>query len=410
MTASAQHELITHPIGQGGTLVLITVRGSVRVRGTDADEARVDARYGGSSGAGRDPLVDGAVRVSRSETELRVEVDEINGGLFTAIGRIVSGGGRPPVDFDVTMPRNGTLRLSGVSADLQIRDLAGDEDVRTVSGDVTLESVSGRISIQSVSGDVRIRGGTLSLEADTTSGDIRAAADRLEDIRIKSISGDVSVAGLLAPGEHGVESISGDLELSPTGGVTVTATGLAGSIRSELPHQRADDGGRRTVIVGDGSATVWFRSMSGNARITRPGFGMADRGTSQAQGPQDVLAPRAMTAPPASPALPAMPTRPAPAVMPAPPAMPAPPNAPWATTPAPAADPFAPRATSDVPAAPWTTASRVAESNATTGVTPPEAPPPTRAGSEIEVLRALERGEIDVEQAARLLEGTGSDD
>lgn len=268
MTTTERQTLITHAIGPAGLLSLRTVRGSVRVRGTDGEEARVEARYTSRSPSeGADPEADGVLRVRRSPSELAIDVDEMDLGVLSAIGRLARGG-RPAVDFDIDVPRGASLRLSGVSADLDIRGLSGDQEIRTVTGDAQLDDVAGRVSLQSVSGDALVRGGAIALDVTTTSGDLSVVAERLDLVHVRSVSGDVRLSGELAAGPaHSVESVSGDLELAPSNGVTVRMSGISGSLGSELPHRRATERGWRTVVVGDGAAELSFRTMSGDASV-----------------------------------------------------------------------------------------------------------------------------------------------
>jgi hypothetical protein len=347
MTATDRHAVAVHTIGEGGILSIRTVRGSVRVRGIAGDEVRVEARYADRGDEGSNPQDDGVLKIEQLPGELRVEVDETAPGLRAALG-INLRGGRPAVDFDVTMPHAAVLHLSGVSADLDVRELRGEQEIRTVSGDVSMDDVAGHISIQSVSGDVLIRGSSIALDGTTTSGDLSALAERLESVRARSVSGDLRLGGLLDPaGEHSIESISGDLEIAPAGGLTIRMSGLSGSFHSELPHRRESNGGRRSIVVGDGAASVTFRTMSGDLNLMRsPAAGVPE--------------------PPVSAASPMLP--------PDAPAPPLPPAAPVPPTPA------------SVPA-------------------PAGADEPT---DELAILRALERGEIDIDEAARRLEGVAT--
>jgi hypothetical protein len=361
-----RHAVISHSIGANGTLSIRTVRGSVRVRGTDGDEVRVEARYAYRGEESVDPEHDGVLNVSRHDGELRVEVDETASGLGPTLGVLLRGG-RPAVDFDVTMPRTAALRLAGVSADLDVRAVHGSQEVRTVSGDVSMDDVAGRITVQSVSGDVLIRGGVLSLDGTTTSGDLSAVAERFESVRARSVSGDLRLSGRLDPaGEHAIESISGDLELYGSGGMTARMTAISGSINSELPHRREPNGGRRAIVVGDGAATVSFRTMSGDLNVKRAtGSGTPEPPISEA-----------------SPMRPPDPPRPAAPAPPTPPSPPAPPRSPN-------------------PGSPVSTSNSYHDE-----ATPPSGTPvPHVAIDELAILQALERGEIDVDEAARRLEG-----
>jgi hypothetical protein len=355
MTMTERHAVIRHTIGADGTLSIRTVRGSVRVRGTDGEEVRVEARYADRGGDSTSPEEDGGLKVERLPGELRVEVDELARGLRPALSVLLRGG-RSAVDFDVTMPRGAVLRLAGVSADLDVRELRGGQEIRTVSGDVSMDDVAGRISVQSVSGDVLIRGTVIALDGTTTSGDLSAVAERIESVRARSVSGDLRLGGLLEPaGEHAIESISGDLELAPSGGVTVRMTGISGSVHSELPHRRESNGGRRAIVVGDGAATLTFRTMSGDVNLVRtPGSGAPEPPVSETSPMRPPDPPRPMAPQPPAPPAPR-----APAIGPAP----------------------------NSALAAWDA-----------GV------------DELVVLRALERGDIDVDEAARRLEGARTND
>lgn len=338
--------VITHPIGAQGTLVLRTVRGSVRVRAADQLEARVEARYAASGEAmAADPESDGVLRVSRNPGELRIEADDTGASLLNAIGKMF-GGGRPRIDFDVTLPPTATLRLSGVSANLDIRGMRGDEEIRTVSGDVSLIDIGGQLTLQSVSGDTSIQGAEVDLRATTTSGDLDARVGHFRGTQVRTVSGDVRLAGTFDAGpDHSVESISGDLQVVPDNGVTANLTSVSGSIHTDLPHQRDSGRGRRTVVVGDGAASVSFRTMSGDLSIARsPAASAAGNDTATPADPVTSSSP----------------------------------------------------AVADAPAA--ADSSRAPEHQS--------APPPH---DQLDVLRALERGEIDVETAARLLEGFAND-
>lgn len=359
--------VITHHIGRQGQFTLRTVRGSVRVRATDGEEARVEARYSSRSGGGGDPESEGAISVKRGESELIIELNDPSTGIGSVLGALgrMTGIGRPSVDFDVSLPAGTDLRLSGVSADLDIRGMSGDQEIRTVSGDLSLDEVSGRIVLHSVTGDVLLRGDVVSLDGTTTSGDLSAVANEFGDVRLRSVSGDMRLAGGFSRGPtHSIESVSGDLELSPLNGMTIRMSTLSGAIKSELSHRLESRGGRRTATVGDGAADVSVRTMSGDVTILRSvgqpaepdsftRFRDASAPPDSATGPWDWKVPdmsRWGSKPPKAPKVPKVPARP------------------------------------DAPS--------------------PPAPPM----DELAILQALERGELDVDSAARLLEGVRSDD
>lgn len=341
--ARGDGETITHRIGETGALVLRTVSGSVRVRGVDGEEARIRAHL---DLHGDEDATD-MLEVIRSEGELRVEVRGRRQRTGRLAGLLRSD---PSGHLDVEMPRGGTLRLTGVSADLEIAGIAGEQEYRTVSGDLAITDSAGSISLTSVSGDVRLGGTALSLEASTTSGDLAADAQLFQAVHVRSLSGDVHLAGALAAGHHHrVESVSGDLQLMPSGGLRLQVSGLSSDVDSELPYREESSGGRRLLVIGDGIAEVSFRTMSGDASVLAGRF-EGDPGEGSMP-----LRPSGQPRPPRSP-------------RPLPPLPPLPSRPP-----------------------------------------PPARPQGVPADRRLEILRAVERGEIDVDDATRLLEEAGDD-
>ena len=334
---------LRHTIGAGGTFGLRTVSGSVSVRGTDTDEAVVVARLSnGGRRHGPPPL-----SVRRSENALHVEPEQKGAALF---GASFGQRGVPSIDFEIELPKGARVEINTVSADVTAHGLAGDQSYRVVSGDLELENIEGRVALVSVSGDAVLRdGGALELEATTTSGDLEVQAQRLDLVRLRSVSGDARLHGAFNAGpEHRVETVSGDLWLEVEGGLTIEASGPKVSLSSALPGRVDDSRGSRGLVIGDGAARLRFRTLSGDVHVDGAG---ARRAHSR----------------------PATPPAPEPPVPPAPPTVP----------------PF----DADEP----TRAYRA---------TRPDDPPAAAPREPLEVLRALERGEIDVEEATRLLEVT----
>lgn len=259
-------DTISHVIGEDGSLSLKLVSGTVRIVGVDGDEARVRVRM--QLHEGQDPRE--IIEVSHLERELRVHIgDGRSRGLATLFTRFI-----PDADLEVETPRGAALRLSAVSADLDVRGVEGEQEYGTVSGDLSVQEGSGPVAVQSVSGDVRVQGSRLAVEATSTSGDVEVLADHIEQLRLRSVSGDASVAGALQGGsEHRFESVSGDLRIEPRNGIVFTMSGFSGSAHSELPYREESRGGRRVLVIGDGAAAVTFRSMSGDAEIVAPAGG-----------------------------------------------------------------------------------------------------------------------------------------
>lgn len=228
-------------------------------------------------------------------------------------------------------------------------------EARTASGAVVVDGVRGGVSVETVSGDVTIR-------------------DAAGDTRVTTASGQVSIGGpdVLAATVH---TASGDIEVVAGRIRTLALSSMSGRVRAAGLADPALDGtvstASGTVMLGlDGDLAVVVRTVSGRTRSTHPGATPGDRGpgwvlgrgtarlaVSTISGAVELLEP-ARTAHRSGP----------PGEM--------------------------------APAAP---------ENAATPAAPPqgELPAPT-ADPDLDVLRALERGEISVDEAARRLEGLAS--
>jgi len=267
-------------------------------------------------------------------------------GLVFGLGRTVQ--------LDIQIPAETALELNTASGWVETDGLHGEQRFKTASADVRLRAAGGAIDLAVVSGDVTIDlEATATLAVRSVSGDVSVRDGRIDKLRVGTTSGDIRIDSELSSGaDHSIETLSGDVELVGDGGIRVDARTVSGDLRSDLPHRTEGRMGSRAMIVGDGSTHVAFRSVSGDLRIR-------DRSSSGAT--------RASASRPAASGAPAMPTAPSP---------PAPPRAP------------------SLPPAPGRSSGpddRVESSPADV--------------ERMTILRALERGELDVATAmARLAE------
>ena len=158
-----------------------------------------------------------------------------------------------------------------IEVQLSISDAAGAE---------------GDLSAGSISGTVRARGLKVrELGLNTVSGDLLLTEVDCERLAIRSVSGNVEFSGRLARnGRYDFNSHSGSVRLMLTdpSGFDVRANTFSGSIRSELPLTVGGDAQRGPAVrgrglgrslqatYGDGSASLFIRTFSGDVVITRP--------------------------------------------------------------------------------------------------------------------------------------------
>ncbi len=367
MTASQTLSSIEHEIGPRGSVSVRGFDGSIDLRAGDGPTVRL-------RGTGRRDL-DDDYRIVTGPGELRVEAIGTEGiGLrWFRLDRTQ--------DLELEVPRWATVRVETASGSIRGSGLQGDQGYRTVSGDVRLTGVGGRVVIDGVSGDVAVRADArLDLEARVVSADLEAVAPEFGVVRLRTTSGDLRLEGSLAEGiDHTIETVSGDTSIAATGPIVVEGRTVSGDLHTKLPHRSDGGPGRRTIRVGDGGPRVGFRSISGGLTVVAPDAVAA------------VVVPPMAPFPGFSPTSPTSPANP-PGVRPTEPPDPGP--------------------TEPIPASPEVRVVTTAPVEADAGA--PSEPATSVEADRLAILRELEAGRIDVDEAGRRLaaidEGTLSDD
>jgi hypothetical protein len=254
MTTTEIQNAIEHEIGTAGSLKIHGVEGSIELRATDGASVRVQ-------GSGERPLEDDfAIKRAPGALEL------------SAIGEAVLGSsrlGRTCQAIVVEVPRVTRVRVATASGRIQATGLAGDQRYRTIAADIGIDAATGRIDTENVSGDTWIGAiGELSVGAQSVSGDLSIVASTIESLKTRTTSGSVWIEGaFLGAGPFAVETVSGDVTISPVGPVRVEGTTVSGDVRSELPHRSDGRPGRRSIELGEGGPLIGFRSLSGGLEV-----------------------------------------------------------------------------------------------------------------------------------------------
>ena len=334
--------VIEHDIGPAGLLAVHVRAGDVRLRAVDGTVVRVDG--------------------DREDLERAVQVERGDGSLSLRAGRGVvidrASRGRHAADLVIDVPAGANVVVETASAEVTVDGLTGDQRYRTASGDIRLRDVSGRFVVETLSGDIDILAvASCAITARTVSGDLSVRAASLETVRATTTSGDVRLAGRLAgTGPFAVETVSGDMVLALAGKLRLEASTVAGDVTSEIDARGEGRPGRRVFVVGEGGPTMTVRSMSGDVALMK-----AIAVTRPAEAPIPASAPSAPRPPSAL----------------RPPSAPQPLSAPTPTTIVAGSD-----------------------EDPTVVVERTDADDDDR----LSILRALERGEIDVAEAGRRLE------
>jgi len=384
----AKHGTPGMPAYQAAELVSMHDGGRLIVRVVLAADG--GKRYDSGPLAGFNPFS----KTVRAEIKaVRAELGELLGEARTALAGAAGHG--VWYDIEIEVPRSAAVASTAVdtaSGDVRVERIAGPVRVNTASGDVGLEAIDGPVRVHTASGEVEMRELRGEVAVDAASGDLSlrdiagsvrlrtaSGAVSIEEASIPSFqfqtaSGDVRVRGLLTgPGPFRVETVSGgvdlDLALPAAGDREPNLSLVFRTVSGDAdvgPIFRA--AGRRAWRIGNDSAAgpeIAVRTVSGDleARLElRP----------EAPVMEDAARPGAGVA--ALDPIPAVPEPPAPPMPPAPP------------------EPAATAASAEA------------------------APPPVDATADtaplpvdrLSLLKAVERGEIDVEEALRRLDEAGA--
>ena len=245
--------LVDHPVGPRGRLAVRLASVELRIVGGEGDRVTV-----------RTP--------SGRRLPDRVILETVDGALTIREGEILGllfGGGDKTVELEIEVPAEAEIAVDTASGSVEASGLRGEQRYRTASGDLQLIDVSGRIDLNAVSGDATLNlTGATDLGVRTVSGDVSVSGGSLTGLRVSTTSGDVRLDSPLT-GRTGntIETLSGDVSVQATDGIRVEARTVSGDLSSDLPHRTEGRMGRRTLIVGDGSIDLSFRSVSGDLNI-----------------------------------------------------------------------------------------------------------------------------------------------
>jgi hypothetical protein len=216
-------------------------------------------------------------------------------------------------DITVEIPRamNGRIEIHNTSGEVRVEGFSGDVQLTTVSGDLRLVGIRGDLTLQTASGDVMAEGGSGRVTARTTSGDIRIESAQCESFHLQTANGDIAVDALLGTGTFQAQTANGDVHLtlrqragSMEESTTLTFRGVSGEAHVSPPFRKID---QRRWQMGEGNGgrlievmTVAGDLMANVAPATRDFAPAPTRPTSPIEAPTAPLPPE----PPAAPLAP----------------------------------------------------------------------------------------------------------
>jgi DUF4097 and DUF4098 domain-containing protein YvlB len=268
------------PAEANGQVEIQNLAGRVDVVGWDKAEVAVSGTIGGD-------VERLEVASAGSRTTVRVVTHEGHGLNFGW-----HDGGE--AKLVVHVPSGSSLTATLVSADLSVTGIAGNQELHTVSGDVMasaqrevrVQTVSGDVhltagpesrlvDIKTVSGDLTVAGGAGELKIGTVSGDGSVSVGTLSRAQLNTVSGDFTItAGLTADGRLEAETVSGDVRITFVGDVPPAAFDLesfSGDLSTcfgrKAAHEGYGPGSRLTFQEGAGTARVRVDTKSGDVTL-----------------------------------------------------------------------------------------------------------------------------------------------
>lgn len=361
--------------------------GEVAIRADDGPDAIV--RFSKNANHGNDSELVIDVRGNRIKIEPRgggglggfrkrdhLDVDALIAGALDGggLGRFRKRD-RGSFDIAVELPRerladgSARVRIRTASGEVEIVDVPGEVRVNTASGDAHVVSADGAVTAQTASGDVTLVRPRGQITAHTASGDIHVEDGVLSRFAIATASGDTRLTGTLVGNDASkVEAVSGDawLKLAAPAIAELRYTTVSGDASITGPWQKVAS---RTWAMGDGGGpTISVKTVSGDLHIE----GIQSQPAAETE-PVRQAAAGGDTAPFA--------TEPVISTPPPPPTPPTPPRP-------------------EMPSA----SDANTHSGAVDTLVPDAAGSPLDEAERLSVLQALERGEIDIEEALSRLE------
>ena len=258
-------------IDANATISIENIAGEIVVRGWDKNEAHLTGELGKSVEE---------LEIDASNSSLQIEVINRNVRNIdsTDLKLMVPRGASVDIsavsaDVDVSGLDNEKLTASSVSGDVEVNASSKRVSIESVSGDVEFEGQTQRISAESVSGDIDLSGIAGDIEATTVSGDMELQADAIENAKLETVSGDITVKGEISNnGKLTAESMSGDVVIimpaSQTG--LFKAQSFSGRIYTDfgsVSHAKHGPGSHLKYVEGSGGAEVRVESFSGNIKL-----------------------------------------------------------------------------------------------------------------------------------------------
>ena len=199
-------------------------------------------------------------------------VKDKDGNLWESLKRFSKEHERPNARLSLSVPSGTDVAVSTVSAEALVTGVRAGVKANTVSGSLTLADIVGDVDANTVSGDIECHQLEGDFKGNSVSGPLTVQASRLEQIKLNSVSGDITLDLLKGTARINSNSVSGDVtvRIPAGGGFAVNAHTASGAVVIDGTSMTGPSGKRGGQLVeGNQALVVKANSVSGNVVVLR---------------------------------------------------------------------------------------------------------------------------------------------
>jgi DUF4097 and DUF4098 domain-containing protein YvlB len=252
---------------EGCDLVVKNVRGEITVEGWDQPTTEIVAiRRKGKA----------EIEIFQEGRQVTARIKDERNGF--GILELFTKGNTPVVDFLVRVPVTSNTKLTNVNGTIRATHISGKAKVNNVDGSAILDRITGEIHAETVNGTLETKQIAGSADLKTVNGKMKVQGDTLDHLHAHTVNGDIRVAATLdSNGDYGFHTVNGSCKLyvQPSFRAHVSAHGVNMSVKCQLPSEsvsRKFGQWEGTIGSGDGPlAEVSFHTVNGKLRILTDG-------------------------------------------------------------------------------------------------------------------------------------------